>query len=177
MDIGMQDPARLQRAASAAGETAEVQVLADGSMSNMAAVRIAYATDGARRLQRAAAPGAPPPADLDYGEIDGRIRTWYNPNLDSQHFFVPGIVAFLVMLLSLLFTSMAVMQGEGGGHHGAAHRDAAASRSSSSSARPSPTSSSPMAQMVVVILFAGFWFDVPMAGSACCCFWRPASSC
>ena len=108
VDIGLQIPpdfsARIRK-----GETAEVQVLVDGSMSNMAAVRIAYSvnvldafnTQLLRELNR---------RRIDFGEIDGRIRTWYNPNLDSQNYYVPGIVAFLVMLLSLIFTSMAVVR-------------------------------------------------------------------
>jgi hypothetical protein len=37
-------------------------------------------------------------------------RTWYNPNIESQHFFVPGIVAFVIMLISLLLTSIAVIR-------------------------------------------------------------------
>ena len=83
------------------GQTAHVQILADGSMSNMAAIRISYTNvllDGFnRRLVRELHPRR-----LDYGEIDARIRTWYNPNLESQYFYVPGIVAFLVMLFLAL---------------------------------------------------------------------------
>jgi ABC-2 type transport system permease protein len=87
-------------------ETSPIQILADGSMSNMASIRIAYTSIVLNRLneelirqlyhQR-----------LEYGKIDARIRTWYNPNLDSRDFYVPGIVAVLVMIISLLFTSMA----------------------------------------------------------------------
>ena len=141
VDIGLQIPpdfsARIRR-----GETAEVQILVDGSMSNMAAVRIAYSVNVLdafnaqllRELNR---------RRIDYGEIDGRIRTWYNPNLDSQNFYVPGIVAFLVMLLSLLVHLHGRGAGEGSRHHGAADRDPAHGRPSSSSARPSPSFSSP----------------------------------
>ena len=91
------------------GKTAPVQILADGSMSNMAAMRIAYAatvvdTYNRRTLRELY------PQQMNYGRIDVRIRTWYNPNLDSQHFFVPGIVSFLVMLISLLLTSIAIIR-------------------------------------------------------------------
>ena len=91
------------------GETADVQILADGSMSNMASVRIAYTLSVLDRLNRQLLRELYPQR-LDYGKIDARIRTWYNPNLDSQNFFVPGIVAFLIMLISLLFTSMAIIK-------------------------------------------------------------------
>jgi ABC-2 type transport system permease protein len=103
-DIGIRIPPdfsnRIRR-----GETADVQILADGGMSNMASIRISYAvmvldrlnTELVRELYG---------RDLHYGKIDARIRTWYNPNLDSQNFFVPGIVAFVIMLISLLMTSI-----------------------------------------------------------------------
>ena len=87
------------------GETAEVQILADGSMSNMASVRIAYTVTALDTLNRRLLRELHPER-MDYGRIDARIRTWYNPNLDSQHFFVPGIVAFVIMLISLLLTSI-----------------------------------------------------------------------
>ena len=163
VDIGLQLPpdfsARIRR-----GETADVQILVDGSMSNMAAVRIAYSVNvldafNAQLLRELAR------RRLDVGEIDGRIRTWYNPNLDSQNYYVPGIVAFLVMLLSLLFTSMAVV------------REKEAGTMEQLIVTPlTPTEfilgkTIPFiliaqAQMVMVVLFARIWFDVPMAGSA-----------
>ncbi len=95
------------------GKTAAVQILADGSMSNMAALRVAYAasvldrynSDKLRELQA---------RQISYGRIDARIRTWYNPNIESQYFFVPGIVAFVIMLISLLLTSSAnIRRGSG----------------------------------------------------------------
>jgi ABC-2 type transport system permease protein len=91
------------------GQTAPVQFLVDGSMSNMTAVRAAYIVsildkfnrEELRRLY---------PLHMSYGRVDARIRTWYNPNLDSQYFFVPGIVAFLIMLTSFILTSIAIIR-------------------------------------------------------------------
>ena len=163
VDLGLQIPpdfsARIRR-----GETAEVQLIVDGSMSNMAAVRIAYAT-GVIDAFNAQLLRELHPARIDYGEIDGRVRTWYNPNLDSRPFYVPGIVAFLVMLLSLLFTSMAVVREKEAG---------TMEQLIVTPLRPSefilgktiPFILIAQAQMVMVVLFARFWFDVPMAGSA-----------
>jgi ABC-2 type transport system permease protein len=163
VDIGLQIPydfsERIRK-----GETAEIQILADGSMSNMAAVRIAYSVNVVdafnsqllRELNR---------RRIDFGEIDGRVRTWYNPNLDSQYYFVPGIVAFLVMLLSLLFTSMAVVREKEAG---------TMEQLIVTPLKPTefilgktiPFILIAQAQMVMVILFARLWFRIPMAGSA-----------
>jgi ABC-2 type transport system permease protein len=162
VDIGLQIPPdfaqRIRRA-----ETAEVQLLVDGSMSNMAAVRIAYSVNVIeavnaqllRELNR---------RRIDFGEIDGRLRTWYNPNLDSQFFYVPGIVAFLVMLLSLLFTSMAVVREKEAG---------TMEQLIVTPLKPTefilgktiPFILIAQGQMVMVIVFARLWFRVPMAGS------------
>ena len=96
------------------GETAEVQILADGTVSNMTAIRVSYVMTVMERLNRQFLKDLYP-VQMTYGRIDGRLRTWYNPNLYSRHFFVPGIVAFIVMLISLLFTSMAVIKEKEGG--------------------------------------------------------------
>lgn len=145
-------------------KTAAVQVIADGSMSNMAAVRIAYTSnvvDGynTRLLQEHIK------RKIQYGEIDLRVRTWYNPNLDSQFYYVPGIVAFLVMLLSLLLTSMAIVREKESG---------TMEQLIVTPLRPFemilgktiPFILIAQAQMIMVALFALFWFNIPMAGSA-----------
>ncbi len=146
------------------GRTADVQILVDGSMSNMAAVRIAYSASVLdtfnsqllRELNR---------RRIDFGEIDGRVRTWYNPNLDSQHYFVPGIVAFLVMLLSLLFTSMAVVrEKEAGTMEQLIVTPLKATEFILGKTIPFILIA--QAQMVMVILFARLWFRIPMAGNA-----------
>ena len=163
VDIGLQIPpdfsSRIRK-----GETAEVQVLVDGSMSNMAAVRIAYSvnvldafnTQLLREFNR---------GRIDFGEIDGRIRTWYNPNLDSQNYYVPGIVAFLVMLLSLIFTSMAVVrEKEAGTMEQLIVTPLKATEFIIGKTIPFILIA--QAQMVMVILFARLWFEIPMMGSA-----------
>jgi ABC-2 type transport system permease protein len=162
-DIGLVLPpdfaARVRR-----GETAAVQLLVDGSMSNMAAVRISYAVGVIdafnarviRELNR---------RRLDFGEIDARIRTWYNPNLDSRLFYVPGIVAFLVMLLSLLLTSMAIVREK---EAGTMEQLIVTPLSAGELilGKTIPFILIAQAQMVMVILFARLVFEIPMAGSA-----------
>jgi ABC-2 type transport system permease protein len=163
VDLGLQLPpdfgARLRD-----GRTTEVQILVDGSMSNMAAVRIAYSasvldafnTQLLRELHR---------RRIDFGEIDGRVRTWYNPNLDSQYYYVPGIVAFLIMLLSLLFTSMAVVrEKEAGTMEQLIVTPLTAAEFILGKTIPFILIA--QAQMAMVVLFARLWFRIPMAGSA-----------
>ncbi|MFH1079858.1 MAG: ABC transporter permease [Pseudomonadota bacterium] len=145
------------------GQTANVQVLADGSMSNMASVRIAYALSVLDQLNRQLLREIYPQR-LDYGKADARIRTWYNPNLDSQNFFVPGIIAFLIMLISLLFTSMAIIKEKEAG---------TMEQLIVTPLKPTelilgktiPYILISLAQMMAVAAFAIYWFDLPLAGS------------
>lgn len=168
VDLGIRIPpdfsSRIRR-----GDTAEVQIVADGGMSNMASVRISYTTmiidrfngELIRELYG---------RELKYGKVDGRIRTWYNPNLDSQHFFVPGIVAFVVMLISLLLTSIAIIKERENG---------TMEQLIVTPLKPIeliigktiPYTIIAIGQMVMVTLVALYWFEVPLAGSLFALFW------
>jgi ABC-2 type transport system permease protein len=145
------------------GNTAPVQILVDGSMSNMAAVRISYTMlvldqFNNRMVRELFA------RKMEYGEIDARIRAWYNPNFDSRNFYVPGIVAFLVMLLTLLFTSMAIIREKEAG---------TMEQLIVTPLKPFelilgktiPFIIIAQAQMMMVTVFAVLWFDIPLAGS------------
>ncbi|HWR73206.1 MAG TPA: ABC transporter permease [Nitrospirota bacterium] len=85
---------------------ASIQVLADGTDSNTATVALDYAT---RIIQKYA-------RDLDGGGskqpvlIELQQRAWYNSELKSKNYNVPGVIAMVIMLTSLLLTSMAVVR-------------------------------------------------------------------
>ncbi len=162
VDVTVQIPSDFTRRIRK-GETAEVQILADGSMSSMAAVRISYVVTLLNRFNTQMIRELYP-HKIDYGELEGRIRTWYNPNLDSQYFFVPAIVAFLVMLLTLLLTSMAIIREKEAG---------TMEQLIVTPLRPFelilgktiPFILIALGQMTMVSIFAVGWFKVPMKGS------------
>ena len=145
------------------GETAPVQILVDGSMSNMAAVRISYVMTVLQNFNSRVIKELYP-REIQYGQIDGRIRTWYNPNLYSSYFYVPGIVAFLIMLTTLLFTSMAIIREKEAG---------TMEQLIVTPIKPSelilgktiPFILIAQAQMIIVTTFAIFWFGIPLVGS------------
>jgi len=145
------------------GNTSNIQILADGSMSNMASVRIAYTTIVLDRLNKVLIKELYP-EKIDYGKIDARIRTWYNPNLDSQDFYVPGIVAFLIMIVVMVLTSMAIIKEKEAG---------TMEQLIVTPVRPFelilgktiPYTIVSLAQMAIVTIFAIFWFSIPMRGS------------
>ncbi len=162
VDLGIEIGPDLSRKISR-GETAEIQILADGSISNMASIRIAYSVMVLSQLNQKLMKELYP-FRMDYGKIDARIRTWYNPNLDSQHFFVPGIVAFVVMLIALLLTSIAIIK----------EKEAGTMEQLMVTplepielivGKTIPYIVISVAQMVVVTIIAVFWFQIPLSGS------------
>jgi ABC-2 type transport system permease protein len=106
----------------ARGRTAPLQVIVDGTDSNTAGVVMDYAnrivaqynreTSRSALAQQAIAKGRPKSDDLRprIGSIDLRTRAWYNPDLQSRNYNVPGVIAIIIMLTSLLLTSMAIVR-------------------------------------------------------------------
>lgn len=96
-----------------AGRTARVQLLLDGTDSNTAGIVLDYAgrIAGAfsekvllSRLDRLRGAAREP------GRVRLESRAWFNPNLVSRNYYVPGVIAILVMLVTLMLTSMAVVR-------------------------------------------------------------------
>jgi ABC-2 type transport system permease protein len=97
-----------------------IQVLVDGTDSNTASVVMAYAQRIAaeysrqvleKRLNRL--PDIPPPLKKPFfrkGGVQVQSRSFFNPNLESRNFYVPGIIALLIMLVTLILTCMAIVR-------------------------------------------------------------------
>ena len=87
-----------------AGRPAKVQFVVDGRSSNTALIVLGYANRIVATFNRdwAIANGRPlPPASLV-------ARAWFNTTLDSQWFFVPGIVALLTLVVTMVVTALSV---------------------------------------------------------------------
>lgn len=86
------------------GGTTDVQVIVDGRDSNTAMVASGYAQTIIQNynVQWARRNGLPgPPASLE-------VRAWFNPNLVSRWFIVPGIVGLLTLVVTMLVTALSV---------------------------------------------------------------------
>jgi len=97
----------------AGGRSALAQLLLDGSDSNTASVVLGYASrisaDFNRALmeQRFARTAG---LRLEAEPVILVSRAWFNPNLDSRNFFVPGVLAMLVAVVSIILSSMAIVR-------------------------------------------------------------------
>ncbi len=96
---------------SLAGAGAEtnrtVQVLADGTDANSSGQALAYATGliaefNQQRLHEAGVVAA--------GRVVADTRVWYNPELVSKDFMVPGVLALLLLLITTNLSSMAIVR-------------------------------------------------------------------
>ena len=97
----------------AAGRTASVQLVLDGADANTATTVLGYATAVAAEVnvevRRAALTrGAGQPAAA--APIDYQPRVWYNPELKSTQFLVPGLIGFILMLTGVLSTALSVVR-------------------------------------------------------------------
>jgi ABC-2 type transport system permease protein len=92
------------------GLKAPVQAIFDGSDSNTATIALGYLKAVAagfdihlqeKRLQRAGLKMVDMP-------LEGRIRVWFNPELKSKNFIIPGLTAVIMMAICSLMTALSV---------------------------------------------------------------------
>ena len=101
-----------------AGRPVKVQVVADGTDSNSTTVALGYATSliggYAQDLVAESAAGAAvvPAAGLSGNGpgIDARIRVWFNPQLESRYFMIPGVLALVLLIVTANLASMAIVR-------------------------------------------------------------------
>jgi DNA-binding NarL/FixJ family response regulator len=93
--------------------TAQLQVIVDGTDSNTAGIVLDYSARIVgqfsnkiliMRFTRLKGSASKP------RWVEVRIRSWFNENLESRSFYVQGVMAIIVMLITLMLTSMAVVQ-------------------------------------------------------------------
>jgi ABC-2 type transport system permease protein len=95
-------------------EPVALQVVADGSDSNSTTVALGYATaligEYATELARPPSPSASAGHTPDAVAIELRMRVWFNPQLESRFFMIPGVLALLLLLVTANLAAMAVVR-------------------------------------------------------------------
>jgi ABC-2 type transport system permease protein len=150
-----------------ARRTVQVQAIADGSETNSTSVGLSYAAlivgqysqdvlfaafsrHGAGRLKPAA--------------VYPQIRVWYNPALRSRNFMVPAVLAIVLLMMTMSFTSLAVVREKETG---------TMEQLDVTPIRPyefiigklAPFMVLGLADVALVVLVATLWFRVPLKGS------------
>ena len=95
------------------GESAGIQLLVDGTDSNTTSIVLAYASQIiqeysnrllAENLEKA------PGLSVVPGRIEIEARAWFNPNLESRYYYVPGLIAVMLLLVSMILASIAIVK-------------------------------------------------------------------
>jgi ABC-2 type transport system permease protein len=104
--VGMQIPPGFTEDAEG-GRGGTLQILIDGTSSNTATVAQGYV---GRMVRDFAAEQAADRGVAMKGGVDLRARAWFNPDLASEVYNVPGVIGLLLLLMSLLLTALAVVR-------------------------------------------------------------------
>jgi len=150
-----------------AGRTAQLQVIVDGTDSNTAGIVLGYASQitGAfseqivvERYARATG------IHRDPSLVDLRSRAWFNENLESRNYFVPGVIVVVVTLVTLLLTSMAVVREK---EIGTMEQIMVTpiTRLEFVLGKTAPFAVIGFVDVILVTLVATLWFQVPIRGS------------
>jgi ABC-2 type transport system permease protein len=102
------------------GRPTAVQILINGTNSNTASIVSSYASSivanfagEAMQVQnrnRLAAGLASAPVHAGVPQLNLQSRAWFNPDLLSRNYFVPGIVVNIIMQITLMLTAMAIVR-------------------------------------------------------------------
>ena len=145
------------------GQTASIQVVADGTDSNSTTVALGYArvlVGGYAQDLLAARAGGRPPERL----VNAAIRVWFNPNLESRDFMVPGIVAMLLLAVTTTLSGAAIVREREVGTLEQLNVTPLA-RWELTVGKLLPYGFIGVVDVVLVLIVAIYWFQVPMRGS------------
>ncbi|MGD0654864.1 MAG: ABC transporter permease [Thermoguttaceae bacterium] len=150
-----------------AGRTARLQVLIDGTDSNTANIVLSYAVKIAaaysentlieryqRQMGAITLPGRP----------ELQTRAWFNENLESRNFFVPGVLVIVVSVVTMLLTSMAVVRER---EIGTMEQIMVTPITPAEFilGKTLPFTVIGFIDVALVTLIGGFWFEVPIRGN------------
>ena len=150
------------------GQTAPVQVILDGTNSNTALIALGYINEIASgfaqdyaydNLMRKA-----PSIAVHLPNVELARRPWYNPNLESQWFFVPGTVGSILMTSCLTLAAFAIVRER---EVGTLEQVMVSpiSRLEFILGKTVPFFLIAVVQATVIVLIGRLWFQVPFRGS------------
>jgi ABC-2 type transport system permease protein len=143
-----------------AAERVDVQVLADGTDANSSGVALAYAAGLVREFNGQLLAGRGAAA----ASFNVSPRIWYNPELNSRHFMVPGVLALLLLVITANLSSMAIVRER---EIGTLEQLSVTpmSRWDLMLGKLLPYALIGFIDALIVVLVTVFWFEVPLKGS------------
>ncbi len=148
-------------------KTVQIQGIVDGSDSNTATIGMNYLSmittnysqkfviNKIERLKK---------QNINPQVIKPELRIWYNPELKSKNFMVPGVLGMLLMIVTLVLTSLAIVKEKEVGTY---------EQLIVTPIKPFelilgkliPFTIIGIIDIILVLLIASFWFGIPIKGS------------
>jgi ABC-2 type transport system permease protein len=136
-------------------------VVADGTDANSTNVALGYAGAlVAAYARELVTPRGAPPGPL----IGAEIRVWFNPQLESRHFMLPGILALVLLVVTTNLSSMAIVREKELGTLEQLNVTPLA-RWELVAGKLLPFAILGMVDVALVLAVAIGWFEVPLRGS------------
>ena len=93
-------------------ESVRIQVIVDGAESQSAIIGLNYATMIGLKYSRQILlerlrSGSPA---LSIPQVEPQVRVWYNPELRSRNFMIPGVLAMVLMMITMVLTSLGIVK-------------------------------------------------------------------
>lgn len=143
----------------AGAEKPVVQVIADGTDANSSGVALGYVQALVSEYNLRRVPGG-----RAAGVVEGRVRVWYNPDLESRNFMVPGVLALLLLIVTTNLTSMAIVREREQGTLDQLYVTPIG-RWELVLGKLLPYALIGLIDVLLVVGVAVFWFEVPLRGS------------
>ncbi len=92
---------------------AQIQIIVDGTDSNTAAIALSYASKIVQKYSYSVLQNRTSillKEKFAFPSIELKERAWFNENLESRIYFIPGIIAMLVTVTSMLLSAMAIVR-------------------------------------------------------------------
>ncbi|MCX5886135.1 MAG: ABC transporter permease [Proteobacteria bacterium] len=93
------------------GQRSPVQIIMDGTNSNTATIAFNYAGNISQQysvdllLKQQGASGA-----VKSSVLEDRLRVWYNPELKSQVFMIPGVLVMILLIMTMIFSGLSIVR-------------------------------------------------------------------
>jgi len=145
----------------------ELQILLDGQNSNTSAVALGYCNRILLQFMQdnlSVAVSRVPALARTVHFIEPVSRIWYNPELKSVYYMIPGIISILLTIITMLLTSMAIVKEK---EIGTLEQLMVTPLTSAQiiAGKTIPFALLGFIEMSVAMTFGVLWFKVPIVGS------------
>lgn len=148
------------------GKIATLQSIIDGTDSNTARIVSGYVGKIGRKLNldivedRLGKSGK----EIDLALIGMESRAWFNENLESRNFYIPGIITTIVTLVTLTMTSMSIVREK---EMGTMEQILVSpiKKIEFILGKTIPFSLIAYVDVILILTVATFWFEVPLRGN------------